>query len=157
MRRNHRPRQFPEDARHLSLLPQPPSHARPEAHWRHRRNIVIYLIHRQGVPCQLIADAFDLGISRVRTIIRDISLYDRSLVNDDVPHPPAGATRQIVGELPSESTPFKRWRSRRDAVIRVASRMGLSRPLIADVFDLTRTSVQAILAGTARAREASKR
>jgi hypothetical protein len=149
--RHHRHRHFPADARHLSLLPPPASDAPPEVHWRHRRNIVIYLLRRQGVPYQLIADAFDLGIVQTRNIIAYISKHDRSLTNQAILRPRAGATRQFVGEVERGSTPLRRWRARRDAIMRLAYRIGLSRELIADVFDLGRSAVNAVLKGTARA------
>jgi hypothetical protein len=133
------------------LLPPPAGDAPPEAHWRHRRNIVIYLLRRQGVPYQLIADAFDLGIVQTRHIIAYISKHDKSLVNQALPRPRAGATRRFVGDVARGSTPLRRWRARRDAIMRLAYRIGLSRELIADVFDLGRSAVNAILKGTARA------
>jgi hypothetical protein len=147
--RHLRHRHFPKDARHLSLLPPPPSHATPEVHWRHRRNIVIYLIHRQGVPQQLIADAFDLGIVQIRTIIINISQHDRSLVNHSLPPPRAYASRRFVGKDERGSTALRRWRFRRDAIIRLAHRIGLTRELIADVFDLGVPTVCAIVKATA--------
>jgi hypothetical protein len=144
MRHRHH-RHFPKDARHLSLLPPPPSGATPEVHWRHRRNIVIYLIHRQGVPQPLIADAFDLGIVQIRAIIRNIAEYDKSLINHGIPHVLAGAARRFVGENARGNTPLRRWRLRRDAMIRLAHRMGLTRELIADVFDLCPSRVLEIV------------
>jgi hypothetical protein len=144
-------RHFPADARHLSLLPPPARGATPEMHWRHRRNIVIYLIHRQGVPHQLTADAFDLGTVQVRNIIRIIKRHDKSLANNPLPRARAGAARRFVGE-DGGGTPLERWRFRRNVIMRLAHRIGLSRELIGDLFDLHRSAVNAILKQTPRGR-----
>ena len=43
------------------------------------------------------------------------------------------------------STPLKRWRARRDLIIRIAHDTGVSQRVIADVFDLPRSRVCAIV------------
>lgn len=47
--------------------------------------------------------------------------------------------------LPPNAGPIKRWKFRRNLVIYVAHRSGLSQRLLADVFDLPRSRVAAIL------------
>ena len=47
--------------------------------------------------------------------------------------------------LPVDASPGRRWRFRRDLVICVASRAGLSQRHLADVFDLPRSRIAAIL------------
>jgi hypothetical protein len=47
--------------------------------------------------------------------------------------------------LPPDATPLKRWRFRRNLVIYLAHRHGLSQRLLADVFDLPRSRVWAIV------------
>jgi hypothetical protein len=139
-------RHFPDDSQHLSLLPLD-SEAGPERQWRQRRNMVMYLINRHGVPYQLLADAFELGIVQVRTIINELAGIDRSpgkrrsVLN--------GATRRLLGKAASSGTPLQRWRARRNAVIRFAAHLGLPRELIADVFELRRTGLGLILSETA--------
>jgi hypothetical protein len=133
--------------RHLTLPPPPARDASPAEHWRHRRNIVIYLIHRQGAPHQLIADAFDLGTAQVRSIINSIAIHDRSHVDHSIPAPDPSATLQLPEENEADGTPIQRWRARRNAVIGLAYRLGLSRELIADVFSLRRSTLNEILRG----------
>ncbi len=47
--------------------------------------------------------------------------------------------------LPADASAGKRWRFRRDLVIYVASRNGLSQRHLADVFDLPRSRIAAII------------
>ena len=47
--------------------------------------------------------------------------------------------------LPPNASVGRRWRFRRDLVIVVASRSGISQRVLADVFDLPRSRVAAIL------------
>ena len=47
--------------------------------------------------------------------------------------------------LPPNASAGKRWRFRRNAVIYVAHRNGLSQRLLADVFDLPRSRIAAIV------------
>ena len=47
--------------------------------------------------------------------------------------------------LPPHASPGKRWRFRRNAVIYVAHRNGISQRLLADVFDLPRSRIAAIV------------
>jgi hypothetical protein len=47
--------------------------------------------------------------------------------------------------LPPNATPLKRWRFRRNLVICLAHRHGISQRLLADVFDLPRSRVSAIV------------
>ena len=47
--------------------------------------------------------------------------------------------------LPTESSPGRRWRFRRDLVIFIASRNGVSQRVLADVFDLPRSRIAVIV------------
>ncbi len=49
--------------------------------------------------------------------------------------------------LPPNASPGKRWRFRRDLVIYIAHRNGVSQRLLADVFDLPRSWIAAIIKG----------
>lgn len=40
--------------------------------WRFRRNIVIFVAYREGIPQRVLADVFDLPRSRIATIIKEI-------------------------------------------------------------------------------------
>jgi len=51
--------------------------------------------------------------------------------------------------LPPNASLGRRWRFRRDLVIYVASRSGVSQRLLADVFDLPRSRIAAIIKGFA--------
>jgi hypothetical protein len=66
------------------------------------------------------------------------------------------AARPTYGELPPLPAPpplppnaslGRRWRFRRDLVIYVSSRNGVSQRLLADVFDLPRSRIAAIIKG----------
>jgi hypothetical protein len=52
--------------------------------------------------------------------------------------------RELAGP-PAESSVGKRWKFRRDVVIYVAHRGGVSQRVLADVFDLPRSSVSKII------------
>lgn len=54
--------------------------------------------------------------------------------------PPVGPIRK-----PDYATVGRRWKARRDLVIYVANRAGISQRILADVFDLERSSIQSIL------------
>jgi hypothetical protein len=47
--------------------------------------------------------------------------------------------------LPPNASPLKRWRFRRNLVIYLANRQGISQRLLADVFDLPRSRISAIV------------
>ncbi len=50
-----------------------------------------------------------------------------------------------VPSLPPHASVGKRWKFRRNLVICVAHRNGLSQRLLADVFDLPRSTIQSII------------
>jgi len=56
--------------------PPLPANASPLKRWMFRRNLVIYLAHRQGVSQRLLADVFDLPRSRVSTIVQEFRRYE---------------------------------------------------------------------------------
>jgi hypothetical protein len=53
--------------------------------------------------------------------------------------PPIGVSRKI------DQTSAKAWRSRRDCVIYIAARAGISQRWLADVFDLPRSRIAVII------------
>lgn len=44
--------------------------------WRFRRNLVIYVAHRQGLSQRLLADVFDLPRSRIAAILQEYGRFD---------------------------------------------------------------------------------
>ena len=56
--------------------PPLPDNASPGKRWRFRRNLAIYILHRQGLSQRYIADVFDLPRSRVGEIIKELSAYE---------------------------------------------------------------------------------
>ena len=42
--------------------------------WRFRRNLVIYIAHRNGFSQRILSDVFDLPRSRIASILREISV-----------------------------------------------------------------------------------
>jgi len=55
----------------------PPADASVGKRWRFRRNLVIYVAHRQGLSQRLLADVFDLPRSRIGAIIQEFRRLDR--------------------------------------------------------------------------------
>ena len=51
--------------------PPLPLNATNGQRWRFRRNLVIYLAHRNGLSQRLLADVFDLPKSRIAAIIKE--------------------------------------------------------------------------------------
>lgn len=60
----------------LSAAIAPSSNATAGKRWRFRRNLVIYVAHRQGLSQRLLADVFDLPRSRIGTIIQEFRRLD---------------------------------------------------------------------------------
>jgi hypothetical protein len=61
------------------LTPQPPSKPSRGQRWRFRRNVVIYVAARGGLPHQYLSDVFDLARSRISTIVKKFSNEDIKL------------------------------------------------------------------------------
>ena len=62
-------------------LPSPPplpSNASAGKRWRFRRNLVIYLAHRQGLSQRMLSDVFDLPRSRIAEILKEMAAYEAS-------------------------------------------------------------------------------
>lgn len=55
--------------------PLPPD-ASAGRRWRFRRNLVIYVAHRQGLSQRMLADVFDLPRSRIAEIIAEFRRFD---------------------------------------------------------------------------------
>jgi predicted XRE-type DNA-binding protein len=50
--------------------------------WRFRRNLVIYVAHRNGLSQRFLADVFDLPRSRISAIIREFQKYEYDRTDD---------------------------------------------------------------------------
>lgn len=69
-------RQGPAAGTAIRLAPPPlPPNASVGKRWRFRRNLVIYIAHRQGVSQRILADVFDLPRSRIGSIIAEFRQY----------------------------------------------------------------------------------
>jgi hypothetical protein len=57
-------------------LPKPtlPENASVGRRWKFRRNLVIFIASRNGVSQRLLADVFDLPLSRIAAIIKEFRL-----------------------------------------------------------------------------------
>jgi hypothetical protein len=55
----------------------PPANFTPGQRWRFRRNLVIYVAHRQGFSQVVLADVFDLPRSRIAEIIKQVAYYEK--------------------------------------------------------------------------------
>ena len=55
-----------------ALLRTVPDNATAGKMWKFRRNIVIFVAHRDGIPQRVLADVFDLPKSRIASIIKEI-------------------------------------------------------------------------------------
>ena len=71
-----RPRPRPDDQDALPEAPPLPANASAGKRWRFRRNVVIYVAHRNGLSQRLLADVFDLPRSRIAEIVREFRAYD---------------------------------------------------------------------------------
>jgi hypothetical protein len=60
----------------LPEVPSPPARASVGKRWRFRRNLVIYVAHRQGLSQRLLADVFDLPRSRIGAIIQEFREHE---------------------------------------------------------------------------------
>ena len=67
--------QYRDDAVLASSPPLPPN-ASVGKRWRFRRNVVIYVAHRNGISQRVLADVFDLPRSRIATIVKEYSEFD---------------------------------------------------------------------------------
>jgi hypothetical protein len=63
-----------DDAELASFPPLPPN-ASVGKRWRFRRNVVIYVAHRNGISQRVLADVFDLPRSRIASIVKEFSEY----------------------------------------------------------------------------------
>jgi hypothetical protein len=59
----------------LTKSPPLPPNASLGKRWRFRRNLVIYVAHRNGLSQRLLAEVFDLPCSRISTIIHEFQKY----------------------------------------------------------------------------------
>jgi hypothetical protein len=59
------------EGRTPSLLETAPGNVSADKLWKFRRNLVIFVAHREGIPQRILADVFDLPKSRVSTIIKE--------------------------------------------------------------------------------------
>jgi len=112
--------------------------------WKFRRDLVIYLAFRLGFSRKYLAEVFDLHRTRINMVLDRLSAYDAA----ELPRDPALADLPKLASadrLPRGFTPGQRWRFRRNLLIHVAHRQGLSQRFIADVFDLPRSRVAEIL------------
>lgn len=70
----------------LPEVPPPPARASAGRRWRFRRNLVIYIAHRQGLSQRLLADVFDLPRSRIGAIIQEFRAYESSRADREERH-----------------------------------------------------------------------
>jgi transposase len=124
--------------------PSPPPDASVKDRWQFRRDLVICLAFREGYSRKYLADVFDVHRSKINKIIDDLSVYGESGLPRD-PLPPGVPKLAAPSPLPPGSTPGQRWRYRRNRLIYLAHRQGLSQRFIADVFDLPRSRVGEII------------
>ena len=67
-----------DDESPLPSAPPLPANASAGKRWRFRRNLVIYLAHRQGLSQRFLSDVFDLPRSRIAEIIKELSVYEKT-------------------------------------------------------------------------------
>lgn len=70
------PRARPDYQDMVPSAPPLPANASVGKRWRFRRNMVIYVAHRNGLSQRLLADVFDLPRSRIAAIIREFRAYE---------------------------------------------------------------------------------
>jgi hypothetical protein len=64
------------DAPELASFPPLPPNASVIKRWKFRRNVVIYVAHRNGISQRVLADVFDLPRSRIASIITEFSEFE---------------------------------------------------------------------------------
>lgn len=67
-----------------SVPPLPPD-ASAGKRWRFRRNVVIYVAHRDGLSQRLLADVFDLPRSRIAAIVNEFRRYEKDRADMNEP------------------------------------------------------------------------
>jgi hypothetical protein len=136
--------QFNYEVFQLPGLPPLPRSATHEERRRYRRDLLIYLAYRQGLTQQFIADAFDLSVNLVRSVVRRQATYS------DTPkeQPQSRARTWMPAEpvLPPTANPKSRGRARRDLMIRLFHHHGFSQRVLASVFELPRSRIADIVA-----------
>lgn len=66
---------FRGEAGHTTFPSLPPN-ASVSKRWKFRRNVVIYVAHRNGFSQRVLADVFDLPRSRIASIIKEFSEWE---------------------------------------------------------------------------------
>jgi hypothetical protein len=121
-----------------SLLP---ATATAGQRWRFHRDLVIVVAHRQGISQRLLGDVFVLQRSTIRRILDKFT----ALVTSPSAPPSRTPAPLQPPSLPPGATSTQRWKARRDLVIAVAHRNGLSQHLLAEVFGLARSRIREII------------
>jgi hypothetical protein len=127
-----------------AVTPPAPLNGSLGQRWRFHRDIVIYVAARAGLTHRHLSEVFDLPRSRISRILEDFSRYESTWKH--------GRARIRQARLPVSLPPRplrasvgQRWRFRRNIVIHVAARAGLTQRLLAEVFDLHRSRISTIL------------
>lgn len=71
-----------DDQECVPAAPPLPANASVGKRWRFRRNVVIYVAHRNGLSQRLLADVFDLPRSRIAAIIQEYRAYEGNLEDE---------------------------------------------------------------------------
>lgn len=88
----------------VDIGPPLPPHASAGRRWRFRRNLVIYVAHRQGLSQRLLAEVFDLPRSRIAEILAEFRRYDKEGPGDGTG--PFDRNGPSLNEMPpAESSP----------------------------------------------------
>jgi hypothetical protein len=86
------------DGADAASFPPLPPNASVGKRWKFRRNVVIYVAHRQGISQRVLADVFDLPRSRIASIVKQFSDYD----------PWSKPDRTLAGSSPARRRPVAR-------------------------------------------------
>jgi hypothetical protein len=128
---------FREDTRSTLIHPLSPN-ASVGQRWRFRRDVVIYVASRSGISQRSLAEVFDLGRSRIAKILEEFSrIHQPSRLRDD-PRPTS------IPPPPANASPGQLRRFRRNVVISIAARGGISKRILSEVFDLPRSRIAKI-------------
>jgi predicted XRE-type DNA-binding protein len=111
--------------------------------WRFRRNIVIYVAARAGLTHRHLSEVFGLQRSRISCIIEDLDIYDNKCIHGSAEVRQAGSPVSLPPP-PLRASVGQRWRFRRNIVIYVAARAGLTQRHLSEVFDLPRSRISTI-------------
>jgi hypothetical protein len=108
--------------------------------WRLRRNLLIYLVYRQGLSGPAIGDAFGLSAPAIHCIVHELALHNKEKIS-----PRRRVVEKEITRRVRNRTPGQQQRFHRDLVVCTAYRAGISYRVIAEALEVPHWRVFDIL------------